>query len=235
MSRSQIGVISFPGSNGDWDAYHALVDSLGVPVRMLDHRERHLSGIAALVIPGGFSYGDYLRCGAIARFSPIMDSVREFAIRGGPILGICNGFQILTEAHLLPGALLRNQRLRFQCRWTHIRVEQNASPWTTGCDEGEVLRLPIAHGDGCYFADSETLTRIEDAGQVIARYCDASGRVTSETNVNGSLHGIAAVANEAKTVVGMMPHPERATELLLGGDDGRRLLRGLLDFLSVAV
>lgn len=234
MSRSQIGVISFPGSNGDWDAYHALVDSLGVPARMIDHRERHLSDVAALVIPGGFSYGDYLRCGAIARFSPIMDSVRTFAVGGGPILGICNGFQILTEAHLLPGALLRNQRLRFQCSWTHIRVEQESLPWTSGCDEGEVLRLPIAHGDGCYFADSETLNRMEHGGQVIARYCDASGRVASETNVNSSVHGIAAVANEAKTVVGMMPHPERATDRLLGGHDGLRLFRGLLDYLSVA-
>ncbi|MEA2523888.1 MAG: phosphoribosylformylglycinamidine synthase subunit PurQ / glutaminase [Thermomicrobiales bacterium] len=232
-SRSQVGVISFPGSNGDHDALHALSHDLGVPSRMVDYRETDLSPFSALVVPGGFSYGDYLRCGAIARFAPVIEPLREFAARGGPVLGICNGFQILTEAHLLPGALLRNESLRFQCHWTHLRIEQTATPWTEALSSGERIRLPIAHGEGAYFADAETLDRLEATGRVVARYCDDQGGVTADANPNGSVNNIAAVANETGNVVGLMPHPERATDRTIGGDDGLRLLRSILSTLSV--
>jgi phosphoribosylformylglycinamidine synthase len=230
---AQVGVITFPGSNGDHDAFHALKENVGVPTRLVDYRETDLSSFAALVLPGGFSYGDYLRCGAIARFAPVMEPLREFAERGGPVLGICNGFQVLTEAHLLPGALLRNQTLRFHCHWTHIRIEQSATVWTDGMASGDVLRLPVAHGDGCFFADEESLDRLEATGRVVARYCDAEGAVTPEANANGSARSIAAVANEQGNVVGLMPHPERACDPLVGGADGLRLLRSVFSYLAV--
>ena len=231
---SRVGVVSFPGSNGDQDALHALGVDLGVPSRVVDYRETDLGNLAALVLPGGFSYGDHLRCGAIARFAPVMGAVREFAKRGGPVLGICNGFQVLTEAHLLPGALLRNRTLRFHCLWTHIRFEGAGSAWTSGIAPGEVLRLPVAHGDGAYFADPETLDRIEAEDRVVARYCDAAGQVSDTANANGSMRGIAAVANEGRNVVGLMPHPERASHRMVGGEDGLRLLRSVFDYLDVA-
>jgi len=185
------------------------------------------------VLPGGFSYGDYLRCGAIARFAPVMERLRAFAARGGPVLGICNGFQILTEAHLLPGALLRNRTLRFHCQWTHVRIEQTDTAWTNGLGCGEVLRLPVAHGEGCYYADAPTLDRLASTGGVVARYCDPTGRPTEEANPNGSARAIAAVANEARNVVGLMPHPERAADRLVGGDDGLRILRSVFSVLNV--
>lgn len=232
---SLVGVLSFPGSNGDLDALHALQDDVGAPARMIDYRETDLSSFGAIVLPGGFSYGDYLRCGAIARFAPVMASLREFAERGGPVLGICNGFQVLTESHMLPGALLRNQTLRFHCHWTHIKVEQPATAWTESIAAGEVLRLPVAHGEGAYFADAETLARIEGNGQVVARYCDADGTVREEGNPNGSVAAIAAIANERRNVVGLMPHPERATCALIGGDDGLKMLRSVLAFLNAPV
>ncbi|MDP9358493.1 MAG: phosphoribosylformylglycinamidine synthase subunit PurQ [Chloroflexota bacterium] len=231
--RSWVAVISFPGSNGDQDALSALRDEVGVDARLMDHRETTLDGVAAVVLPGGFSYGDHLRCGAIARFAPVMTEVRSFAARGGPVLGICNGFQILTEAHLLPGALLRNRTLRFHCHWTHIRFERHGNAWLSNVRPGEVLRLPVAHGDGAYFADPETLDRLEANGQVVARYCEQDGHLSPTSNANGSSRSIAAVSNEGGNVVGLMPHPERATNPLIGGEDGLRLLRSALEILAV--
>jgi phosphoribosylformylglycinamidine synthase subunit PurQ / glutaminase len=229
-----VGVVRFPGSNGDHDALHAFQVDVGVPARYVDFRETELDGFDALVLPGGFSYGDYLRCGAIARFAPAMGSIRAFAERGGPVLGICNGFQILTEAHLLPGALLRNRTLRFHCHWTHVRIEQTATAWTQDLTAGDVLRLPVAHGDGSYFADPETLARLEATGRVVARYVEPDGTPSEEANANGSVNAIAAVANERGNVVGLMPHPERASNRLVGGDDGLRILRAVLAGIGAA-
>ncbi len=228
-----VAVLSFPGSNGDNDAVSAFRDDVGVDARLVDHRETDLGGAAAVVLPGGFSYGDHLRCGAIARFAPVMAAVRSFAERGGPVLGICNGFQILTEAHLLPGALLRNQTLRFHCHWTHLRVEGCDNSWLSQVRPGEVLRLPVAHGDGAFFADRETLDRLEANGQVVTRYCEPDGRLSRGSNPNGSSRAIAGISSEGRNVVGLMPHPERATDPLIGGDDGLRLLRSVLDVLAV--
>ena len=231
---STIGVISFPGSNGDHDALYAFGTNLGVPTRLVDYRAGDIGRCSALVLPGGFSYGDHLRCGAIARFAPVMEPLREFVARGGPVLGICNGFQILTEAGLLAGALLRNATLRFHCQWTHVRIEQTDTAWTAELGMNEVLRLPVAHGEGCYFAEPEVLDRLEATGGVVARYCDAGGETTEEANPNGSARSIAGVANERRNVVGLMPHPERAADRLVGGDDGLRLLRSVLSLLNVA-
>ncbi len=232
---SSVGVISFPGSNGDHDAWHAFAVDLGIPTRVIDYRDTDMSGLAVLVLPGGFSYGDHLRCGAIARFAPVMEPLRAFAARGGPVLGICNGFQILTEAHLLPGALLRNQTLRFHCHWTHLRLEGTGTAWTSGLSPGDVLRLPVAHGEGAYYADASTLDELEATGRVVARYCDPCGNATADANPNGSARSIAAVSNEGGNIVGLMPHPERATDRVVGGDDGLRLLSSVLSFLNVAV
>ena len=219
---SRIAVISFPGSNGDTDAVHAFRDGLGCSTTLVDYRDTDLSGFDALVLPGGFSYGDYLRCGAIARFAPAMDSIRTFARRGGPVLGICNGFQVLTEAHLLPGALLKNASLRFHNAWVSVRVVSNRTAWTADLAVGEVLRLPVAHGGGNYFVDDETLARLRDKDQVVFQYSSADG--LAEASINGSVDGIAGVCNEQGNVVGLMPHPERAVDRLIGGDDGLRLL-----------
>lgn len=242
---ARVGVITFPGSNGDHDAVYAFEANLGVPVRLIDYRETDLSDVDAVVLPGGFSYGDHLRCGAIARFAPVMEPLRAFAARGGPVLGICNGFQILTEAHLLPGALLRNKTLRFHCHWTWIEIERTDTAWTNGCVAGQTLRLPVAHGDGAYFADGPTLDRLEGEGRVVARYAagphdispEVSLRVASgdAMNPNGSVNRIAGVSNEQGNVVGLMPHPERAADPLVGGDDGLVLLRSGLAALQVGV
>ena len=229
------GVIVFPGSNGDHDALHAIGEVLGQPVRAIWHRETSLDGIECVIVPGGFAYGDYLRAGAIARFSPIMGAVERFAREGGPVLGICNGFQVLTEAQLLPGSLLRNAELEFRSQWVHVRTERNDTPFTSGLAVGDVLRLPIAHGEGSYFAAPEELARIEANGQVIFRYCDPTGQVTPATNFNGSLNDIAGVCNKRRNVVGLMPHPERGAEAILGGDDGRRILESALAVAGVRV
>lgn len=223
-----VGVITFPGSNGDRDAEHAFAEDLACTARLVDYRATDLAGFDAIVLPGGFSYGDHLRCGAIARFAPVMDPLRRFIDAGGPVLGICNGFQILTEAHLLPGAVLRNRSLSFHCDSVNVRVEEATSAWTASVQAGDVLRLPVAHGAGSYFADRETLDRLESEGRVVLRYCDADGGVTDSANFNGSARSIAGIANEAGNVVGMMPHPERATDSLLGSTDGARILRSLL-------
>lgn len=229
------GVIVFPGSNGDHDALHAIGTVLGQPVRAIWHRETSLDGIDCVIVPGGFAYGDYLRAGAIARFSPIMGAVERFAREGRPVLGICNGFQVLTEAHLLPGSLLRNAEVEFRSQWVHVRVERNDTPFTSGLSVGEVLRLPIAHGEGNYFAAPEELARLEANGQVVFRYCGPTGEVTPATNFNGSLNHIAGICNERRNVVGLMPHPERGAEAILGGDDGRRILESVLSVVGARV
>ena len=221
-----VGVISFPGSNGDHDAIANLETDLGVSVRRVDYRETSLAGLDAIVLPGGFSYGDALRCGAIARFAPVMSDLHRVAAEGMPILGICNGFQVLCEAHLLPGALLRNRTLKFLCYRTPIRFENVSTPWTNNLAPGEVLNLPIAHGEGSYFIDPEGLAQLESSGQVVARYSDANGNIVDAPN--GSVNSIAAICNEAGNIVGLMPHPERATSDLTGGADGLKMLRSLL-------
>lgn len=223
----RVGVVVFPGSNCDADVKWA-VEQVGGEAEFLWHQERDLSRFDAVILPGGFSYGDYLRCGAIARFSPVMAEVARFAAAGRPVLGICNGFQILTEAGLLPGALLRNAGLRFLCLPVHLRVENAVTPWTQGLSRGAVLRLPIAHGEGNYYADPETLAELEANDQVVFRYATPDGRLLAEANPNGSIAHIAGVCNREGNVVGLMPHPERAVTALLGGEDGRGILRSVL-------
>ncbi len=226
-----VGVVVFPGSNCDHDMYHAFKHVLGVPTEFVWHADTALDGLSLVVLPGGFSYGDYLRCGAIARFSPVMQAVKRFAEAGNPVLGVCNGFQILLEAGLLPGAMLRNESLKFICRWVHLRVENVDTPFTRGLKQGEVLRLPIAHAEGNYFAPEETLEGLAAHRQVAFRYCTPSGAVTLEANPNGARQNIAGLSNRAGNVLGMMPHPERAVEELLGGTDGHRILQSVVDHL----
>jgi len=226
------GIVVFPGTWSDRDCAHALLDVLGEPVRYVDYRERNLDDLELVILPGGFSYGDYLRCGAIARFTPVMDAVAEFANRGGLVLGICNGFQILQEARLLPGALLRNASCEFRCEWVHLRVEQSDSAFTVDCRPGQVLRIPISHGEGNFFADVETLQALEANGRVVFRYCAPDGRVTADANPNGSLRNIAGISNARGNVVGLIPHPERACEALLGGEDGLAIFRSAIHALT---
>jgi len=221
------GVVTFPGSLDDHDAIYAIDHILGAVAVALWHKDRDLHQVDCVVLPGGFSYGDYLRCGAMARFSPVMESVAAFAREGGLVLGICNGFQILCEAGLLPGALTRNRDLSFVCDRVHVRVESAASPFTQACTSGEILTLPIKHGAGRYVADEDTLRRLEDGGQVLLRYVDTAGRASEAANPNGSLHNIAGVTNPARNVFGLMPHPEHAVEKLLDGDDGLKIFRSV--------
>jgi phosphoribosylformylglycinamidine synthase len=224
----RFAIIRFPGTWSDRDTYHVLHDILEQPADILWHRETDLSRYDAVVLPGGFSYGDYLRCGAIARFSPVMESVIAFAEAGKPVIGICNGFQVLCESHLLPGALVRNASLEFRCEWVHIRREGAQSPWAEAIPAGTVLQIPISHGQGNYYADPETLDLLERSGRVVFRYCDAAGNVTREANPNGSARNIAGIINERGNVLGMMPHPERAGEPLVGGSDGNRIWESLI-------
>jgi phosphoribosylformylglycinamidine synthase subunit PurQ / glutaminase len=226
------GIVVFPGTWSDRDCAHALLDVLGQPVRFVDYRERDLDDLNLVILPGGFSYGDYLRCGAIARFTPVMDAVTDFANRGGLVLGICNGFQILQEARLLPGALLRNATCEFRCEWVHLRVEQSDSAFTVDCRPGQVLRIPISHGEGNFFADAPSLQSLEANNQVVFRYCTPDGRVTDGANPNGSLRNIAGIANPRGNVLGLMPHPERACEALLGGEDGLVIFRSAIHALT---
>ncbi|MGI8671280.1 MAG: phosphoribosylformylglycinamidine synthase subunit PurQ [Luteitalea sp.] len=226
------GVVVFPGSNCDHDAHHAVTQVLGQPAEFLWHKDTSLRGVDAVVLPGGFSYGDYLRTGAIARFSPVMQAVAAFAAAGGPVLGICHGFQILCETGLLEGALIRNQQVQFRCEHVHVRVEQIATPFTAACTPGQVLRLPIAHGEGQYVADREVIDRLESNGQVVFRYSAADGRVTDDANVNGSSRSIAGICNPTRNVVGLMPHPERACERVLGSADGLVLFQSVLQRLT---
>lgn len=228
----KFGVVMFPGSNCDHDTYHVISKVIGQPVDFIWHRQNTVNDCDAVILPGGFSYGDYLRTGAIARFSPVMGAVKEFASRGGLVMGICNGFQILCEAGLLPGALLRNKNLRFICDHVNIRVEATDTPYTNRCQRGQVLSVPIAHGDGNYFCDDETLAELQRENRIIFRYSDETGQPTEDANPNGSLDNIAGICNRERNVLGMMPHPERASELLLGSSDGRVIFYSLADTLA---
>ena len=219
-------VLQFPASNCDQDAVHA-VRHLGHSARLLWHKENSLGDADAVILPGGFCYGDYLRCGAIARFSPVMQAVKQFADNGGRVLGICNGFQVLTEAGLLPGALIRNRDLQFHCEYIHLKTLTADSAFTNKIPAGKLLRVPIAHGEGCYFADEETLAKLKAGNQILWQYCDAGGNVTDAANPNGALQNIAGICNELRNVAGLMPHPERACELVLGSDDGQWIFESL--------
>jgi phosphoribosylformylglycinamidine synthase I len=219
----RFGVVVFPGSNCDHDAWYAVSHNLGHQADFIWHDSSSLGKVDAVILPGGFSYGDYLRCGAIAKFSPVMAAVRKFADAGGPVLGICNGFQILVESGLLPGALLRNRNLKFVCRYVGVRVETSNSPFTVSAVGGQTLRLPVAHGEGCYFADQRTLNALETEDRVVLRYVD---------NPNGSVNDIAGICSERRNVMGMMPHPERAADPLMGSSDGRVILESMVNSLA---
>ena len=233
--RMKFGVVVFPGSNCDHDAYYVAKNVLRQEATFLWHKESSLQDVDVVVLPGGFSFGDYLRCGAIARFSPIMNAVVRFAERGGTVIGICNGFQILLESGLLPGVLLRNATLKFVCKYVHVRVENASTRFTNACTPGQVLAIPVAHGDGNYFADDATLRSLRANGQVVFRYCGPDGTPAEGANPNGSLDDIAGIVNEAGNVLGMMPHPERASDPVLGHTDGAQVFHSLLhDFISRA-
>ncbi len=230
----KFGVIVFPGSNCDHDAYHVISKHVGQPVDFVWHRDTDLSSYDAVIIPGGFSYGDYLRAGALARFSPVMTSVKRFAESGRLVLGICNGFQILCEAGLLPGALIRNRDLHFICEHVFVRVENSNTPFTNELEQGSVLRLPIAHAEGNYVCDEDTLKMLKEEKRIIFRYCNEAGEVTDDANPNGSRDNIAGICNRGRNVLGLMPHPERACEDLLGSSDGRDIFRSLAATLAAA-
>ena len=225
----KFAVVVFPGSNSDRDAWYAASQVLGQHAELVWHKDTDLSGADAVILPGGFAHGDYLRTGAIARFSPIMSAVIRFADRGGPVLGICNGFQVLLEAGLLPGAMVRNRGIKFVSRHVHLRVEQTDTPFSMACESGQVLELPIAHGEGNYFAEPDVIAQLEEHRQVIFRYTDRDGVPTEAANPNGSIHNIAGIANRPRNVVGLMPHPERACEASLGSADGRFVLQSIVD------
>ena len=225
----EFGVIVFPGTWSDGDCFTAVTDNLGERARYVWHKDTDVSGIDCLIVPGGFSYGDYLRAGAIARFSPIMESVEAFASSGGLVIGICNGFQILCEAGILPGVLMRNDHLQFRCQWVNLRVETAATRFTNVSTKGDVLTVPISHGEGNYYADEATLDAMESNGQVVFRYCDPAGNVTPDANPNGSRRNIAGVTNAAGNVLGMMPHPERCCDPLMGGTDGLEIFRSIVE------
>ena len=229
----RFGVVVFPGSNCDHDAFHVLSAVLGQPTELIWHGSADLGRFDAVVLPGGFAYGDYLRTGAIASHAPVMQAVKQFAGRGGLVLGICNGFQILLEAGLLPGAMLRNRRLKFLCRDVHLRVENTATPFTSACGAGQVLRMPIAHMEGNYFCDAQTLAALERNGQIVFRYATPTGEVvdTEEANPNGALANIAGICNAEHNVLGLMPHPERASEPLFGSADGRLIFESMISSL----
>lgn len=223
----KFGIIVFPGSNCDHDAYHVISKQVGQPVDFIWHRDTNLSSYDAVIIPGGFSYGDYLRAGALARFSPVMESVKKFAASGRLVLGICNGFQILCESGLLPGALIRNRDLHFICEHVYVRVESSDTPFTNELQPGTALKMPIAHAEGNYVCDDETLEELQRSDRIIFRYCDAEGNVTTAANPNGARDNIAGICNSSRNVLGLMPHPERACEDLLGSIDGRDIFRSL--------
>ena len=224
----RFGVVVFPGTWSDVDCYHVLDEVLGQEVSYVWHKDTDLSSYDCVVLPGGFSYGDYLRCGAIARFSPVMEAVVDFAGRGGLVVGICNGFQVLCEAGLLPGALLRNDSLEFRCEWVNLRVDNAESVFTGNCEPGQRLRVPISHGEGRYYADEATLRTLDEEGRVLFRYCAQDGAVNPEANPNGSLNGIAGIMNREGNVLGMMPHPERCCEPVLGGTDGLYIFESIV-------
>jgi len=224
----KFAVVVFPGSNCDADCFHVVKNVLHENVQYVWHQDSNLSGFDCVILPGGFSYGDYLRTGAIARFSPVMNSVIQFAKKGGLVLGICNGFQILLESGLLPGAMMRNASLKFVCKHVYLRCENQRTAFTGQIQKGEILRIPVAHGEGNYFTDSQTLQSLMDHDQIIFRYCDEKGKITEDSNPNGSLENIAGIINEQGNVLGMMPHPERASENILGSEDGKKIFQSIL-------
>ena len=225
----KFGIVVFPGTWSDRDTHHALSGVLGQDAEYIWHGDEKLEQFDAIVLPGGFSYGDFLRCGAIARFSPVMEAVVAFAGRGGPVIGICNGFQVLCESGLLPGVLMRNDHLEFRCIWTDLRVENASTMFTSAATEGQTLHIPMSHGEGNYQADEATIDRLEDNGQVVFRYADADGNVTPEINPNGSINNIAGIVNARGNVLGLMPHPEKASEKLIGGDDGNIVFTSMIE------
>jgi phosphoribosylformylglycinamidine synthase subunit PurQ / glutaminase len=228
----KFGVVVFPGSNCDRDMAWVTQGLLGQTTRMVWHEESDISDIDVMVVPGGFSYGDYLRCGAIARFSPVMQATIDHANKGKPVLGVCNGFQVLTEVGLLPGALMRNRDLHFICdRWP-LKVESNSGIWTSEYKAGQVITVPIAHGEGCYYAEPDAIKQLEDQGQVLFRYCNPQGETNPDSNPNGSLNNIAGIRNKQGNVLGMMPHPERAADIALGGTDGLGVFKSLLNAMA---
>ena len=231
----KFGIVVFPGTWSDRDTHHAVSEVLGQDAEYIWHGDEKLDQFDAIVLPGGFSYGDFLRCGAIARFSPVMEAVTAFAERGGPVIGICNGFQVLCESGLLPGVLMRNDHLEFRCIWTALRVENSSTIFTSASIEGQTLHIPMSHGEGNYQADADTIKRLEDNGQVVFRYADTNGNVTPDINPNGSINNIAGIVNEHGNVLGMMPHPEKACEKLIGGDDGNVIFTSIIDNFVQAV
>lgn len=224
----RFGVVVFPGSNCDYDCYWVVKHLLGKEVDFIWHKEKNLAGYDCLILPGGFSYGDYLRTGAIARFSPVMSLVEAYVREGGLVIGICNGFQILLEAGLLPGAMIRNKNLQFVCKFIHIRVENPQTPYTNLCRRGQILKIPIAHIEGNYYADGKILQELRKNEQIIFRYCSKNGAISEESNPNGSKEAIAGICNKDGNILGMMPHPERASERLLGSEDGRLIFESII-------
>ena len=225
----RFGILVFPGTWSDTDCHYVVQDLLHQQADYIWHQQQDLRGYDCIIVPGGFSYGDYLRAGAIARFSPVMTALGRFAADGGLVIGICNGFQILCEAGLLPGVLMRNQHLEYRCQWTHLRTQRADTPFTRCCPPDKALQVPVSHGEGNYYASAATLARLEEEGRVLFRYCDASGAATPESNPNGSLNNIAGIVNEGGNVLGMMPHPERACEPLLGSSDGNCIFQSIID------
>ena len=228
----RFGIIVFPGTWSDTDCYYQVKDVLGQEAGYVWHQEVSLAGYDCVILPGGFSYGDYLRAGAIARFAPVMGALTDYSAAGGLVVGICNGFQVLCEAGLLPGALLRNRHLEYRCQWTNLRTERTDTPFTSRCRPGQALKIPVSHGEGNYYADSATIDRLESHGQVLFRYCDGAGEATEAANPNGSARNIAGIINESGNVLGMMPHPERSCESLLGSEDGNLIFLSLIDLLG---
>jgi phosphoribosylformylglycinamidine synthase I len=224
----KFGIVVFPGSNCDHDCYHVTKNVLGQEAEFVWHEETNLSGYDCIIIPGGFSYGDYLRTGSIASLSPIMKSVAEFASSGAPVIGICNGFQVLVEAGLLPGSFIRNDSLKFVCKWVYIKLENNNSVFTSKMRKGDVLKIPVAHGDGNYFCTDQDLKMLKENSRIAFRYCEQNGDVTDSSNPNGSIDNIAGIINEEGNVLGMMPHPERCSEAILGGEDGKAIFESVI-------
>ena len=230
----RFGILVFPGTWSDTDCYYAVKDVLHQEADYVWHQETNLDGYDCVIVPGGFSYGDYLRPGAMARFSPVMDSLYRFADSGRLVIGICNGFQILCEAGLLPGALLRNQHLQYRCQWTHLRTERTDTPFSLRCQPRQILRVPVSHGEGNYFADPATLATLEEEGRVLFRYSDSAGDATEEANPNGAANNIAGIVNQAGNILGLMPHPERSCEAILGSTDGNLIFQSIIDSCGVS-
>lgn len=230
----KFGIVLLPGSNCDHDAWHVAANVLGADTEMLWHKDRDLKGSDCVIVPGGFSYGDYLRAGAIAKFAPVMESVRAHADKGGLVIGICNGFQVLTESGMLPGALMRNRHLRFICRDVHLRVETTDTPFTGSLAKGDLLTMPIAHGEGNYFADDDTLDRLEANDQIVFRYAELDGTLSDGSNPNGSSRAIAGICNDGRNVLGLMPHPERNAESAMGSGDGVRIFQSIAEAMANA-